>query len=234
MENCQSIIILHGWQSSKEKWNKVKELLEKEGIEVIIPDLPGFKQENRLTRPWNLDDYVEWLENFTEEKKEFFLLGHSFGGRISIKFASQFPQKIRGLILVASAGIRHKKSFIFSLLLYLKRFSFLPGYNFFRHIFYKKILKKTDYISAKGHLRETFKNIIEEDLTDFLSRIRIKTLILWGDKDKITPLCDAYLMKEKIPDAELEVLESVGHAPYLECPEILAERIIRFIKKLCL
>lgn len=232
MENCQSIVILHGWQSSKEKWNKVKEFLEKKGIEVIVPDLPGFKQENRLPKPWNLDNYVDWLKDFTKDKEKFFLLGHSFGGRISIKFVSRFPSKIRGLILVSSAGIKHKKSFIFSFVFLLKKFSFLPGYSFFRDVFYKKILKKTDYILAKGNLKETFKNIIKEDLTSLLSQIKTETLILWGEKDKITPLQDAYLMKEKIANSELKILKSTGHTPYLECPEILAKEILKFVKKL--
>ncbi len=46
MQNCQdTIIILHGWGSSKEKWQEVKENLEKQGLKVIVPDLPGFKKK---------------------------------------------------------------------------------------------------------------------------------------------------------------------------------------------
>ena len=47
----------------------MKENLEKSGVEVIVPDLPGFKEETELTKPWNLDDYLAWVEDFIERQK---------------------------------------------------------------------------------------------------------------------------------------------------------------------
>ena len=229
MENCQYLIVLHGWQSSKEKWTKVKENLEREGIKVIVPDLPGFKEETKLSQPWNLDNYVEWLRKFSSNKEKFFLLGHSFGGRIAIKFSIKYPEEIKGLILVSSAGIKPKKRLV-SNFVSLKKFSFLPGYSFLRKLFYKFIVKRTDYLYVDGILKETFKKVIERDLTSVLSQIKAKTLILWGQRDKITPISNAYLMKEKINDSRLEIMKGIGHTPYSEDPETLAKKILDFIK----
>lgn len=227
----KTLIILHGWQSSKERWEKVKKEIGKEDIEVIIPDLPGFKKEAGLNRTWNLNDYVEWFNKFSQSQENFFLLGHSFGGRIAIKFTAKYPEKIKGLILVSSAGIKPKKSFLISVFVPIfKIFSFLPGYSFLREVFYKYILRKTDYLKAKGAVKETFKKIIEEDLTSYLSKIKIPTLILWGKSDKSTPLADAYLMKEKIKNSKLEIFKKVSHAPHLEKPEILSKKILEFLK----
>lgn len=236
MKSCQYIVILHGWQSSDEKWRKVKEIIEKEGVKVIVPDLPGFKPETKLDHPWNLSNYLDWAENFIEEKKNsggltepFFLLGHSFGGRISIKFALNHPEKLRGLILISSAGIRSKRMLV-SKLTFLNIFNFLPGYSLLRKAFYKFIVRKTDYLRVEGVMRETFKKIIMEDLSMFLSKIKVKTLILWGRKDKVTPVSNAYLMEEKIEGSELKILENIGHTPYLEDPEALASEILTFIQ----
>ena len=226
----KTLIILHGWQSSKEKWQKVKENIEDEGIEVVIPDLPGFKPETELPKPWSLDDYVEWLNNFSQGREKFFLLGHSFGGRIAIKFASKYPQKLYGLILVSAAGIKKEKPAISKIAPILRNFSFLPGYNFFRRFFYCYILRKTDYLETSGALKETIKNILEEDLIPFLKEIRVPVLIIWGEKDKITPLSDAYLMRKEIKFSQLEILNGIGHTPHLENPELLAEKIKEFIK----
>ena len=240
MQNCQdTIIILHGWGSSKEKWQAVKENLEKQGLKIIVPDLPGFKKETELKNPWDLDDYIRWFEKFLSchrDDHRFFLLGHSFGGRMAIKYAAKHPEKLKGLILVSAAGIIPKKSFLPSFISKMakvgNKFSFLPFYSFFRKVFYKFILRRIDYIKSEEipNLKETFKKIISQDLTDYFSKIKTFTLIIWGEKDKITPLSDAYLMNKKIPNSKLEILKNIGHSPYREAPKILAEKILNFIK----
>jgi pimeloyl-ACP methyl ester carboxylesterase len=231
----KTLIILHGWQSSKEKWQRVKENIESDEIEVIVPDLPGFKPETELKEPWNLDNYVEWLKDFSQDREKFFLLGHSFGGRVAIKFATRYPEKLYGLILVSAAGIKREKSQIFSTSINffntILELPFLRKFKpFLRKLFYRYILRKTDYLEAQGALKETFKNVVEEDLTPFLKEIKIPALILWGEKDKITPLSDAYLMKKEIKFSQLEILPDIGHTPHLENPELLAQKIKEFLK----
>lgn len=232
----KTLIILHGWQSSKEKWQNVKENIESNEIKVLLPDLPGFKPETELEKPWDLDDYVEWLKDFSRDREKFFLMGYSFGGRVAIKFAVKYPQKLYGLILVSSAGIRKPRTlnliflaiarFVKSILglLKLKKVE-----DFLRKIFYLYILRKPDYYKAKGHLKETFQKIIEEDLTPLLKEIKIPVLVIWGEQDKITPLENALLMKNEIKFSQLEVLSNIGHTPHLENPELLAQKIKSFV-----
>ena len=226
-----TLVLLHGWQSSKERWQRVKEEIKKGGIKVIVPDLPGFKKETELKRPWGLDDYVEWVKrSFFINEDQFFLAGHSFGGRIAIKFAIKYPEKLSGLILVSAAGIKPKRNPLVSIFVPIfKKLSFLPGYRFFRKIFYRFVLKKTDYVNLKGAMKETFKKVINEDLTPLLPKIKVPTLIIWGEKDKITPLSDAFLMKKEIKNSKLEILKDIGHAPHLENPKVLSQKILNFI-----
>lgn len=224
----EKLFILHGWGSSKEKWQRTKELIEKEGIKVILPEIPGL--DTQISKAWDLSDYLNWFEDISRKDSPFFLLGHSFGGRVAIKFAAKNPERPKGLILVSAAGIKRKPSFWVHLAKIFRKFSFLPGFSFLRKLFYKFILRKTDYIKTSGYLKETFKKIVDEDLRGYLDKIDTKTLIIWGKRDKITPLDDAYLMKEKIKNSKLEILDNIGHAPYLENPEILSKKIINFIK----
>ena len=228
------LIILHGWQSSKEKWEDVKKLIKKEKIEVIIPDLPGFKEETQLKEVWGLDDYVQWLRRCSSGIKKFFLLGYSFGGRIAIKFASKYPESLAGLILVSAAGLKHKKN-LWQRLMFLiatlgKKFSFLPLFSYFRRIFYRFLVRKMDYVRTEGFLKETFIKTTEEDLAPYLSKISVPTLIIWGKKDNITPLSDAYFIKKEIKNSTLEIIEEAGHLINLEAPEKLSEIVSRFIK----
>lgn len=210
----KTLIILHGWKSSKEKWQAVKEHLD---YEVIIPDLPGFKTE--LDRAWTLDDYVQWL-NSSYQKENFFLLGHSFGARIAIKFAEKHGNRLNGLILVSAAGIkRHIPVWRFL----SKRFKL----KFLRTLFYRYVLRRTDYLNAQGFLKQTMVNVINEDLTPLLEKISVPTHIIWGKKDKQTPLKHGYLMKDKI-GATMDIINT-GHAPYIENPKLLADKIKQFI-----
>lgn len=235
----KTLIILHGWQSSKEKWQRVKENIESDEIEVIVPDLPGFKPETELEKPWNLDDYVEWLKDFSQDREKFFLLGHSFGGRMAIKFASKYPQKLFGLILVSAAGLKKGPSVSGKFLgwgtkmvrtLKVEEMPQTRGlWQIFKKFFYRYILRKTDYFEASGFLKDTIKNILEEDLTPLLREITVPVLILWGEKDRITPLSNAYLMEKEIRFSQLEILSKIGHTPHLENPELLVQRIKDFL-----
>jgi len=216
---CQdTIIILHGWQSSRQQWSEVEQKLEKsnKNIIVIIPNLPGFKKKTELSCVWDLDDYVDWFKEFSSNfNQPFFLLGHSFGGRIAIKFAELYPERLKGLILVSKIANLGKI------------FSCFPFYKLFRKGFYKYILQTSDYIQAEKlpFLKETFK----EDLRKYFNKIKIPCLIIWGDKDKLTPLSDGYLMNKQIPNSKLEILKDIGHCPYKEIPEILTQKILNFI-----
>ena len=77
---------------------------------------------------------------------------------------------------------------------------------------------------------EKMKKVLEEDLLPELPKIKTKTLIVWGDKDKMVPVKYAYLFKEKISDSRLEIFPKVGHSPHLEVPGLLSEKILNFLK----
>lgn len=223
----EPILILHGWGSSIKSWIKVQKILAEKGFQVIVFDLPGFGKSMIPLRPWSVEDYSNFVLKLVQklELSKFFLLGHSFGGRIAIKFVAKYPNKLTGLILCgAPIGPSDTKSYglILNMAKLAKKFSFLPGFQFFRKIFYKYILKKTDYFELKGVMKETFKKIITEDLSSFLTKIRTKTLLLWGEKDEIEIV--------KIPNSKLIIFSGVGHNPHLEIPEKLAETILSFLR----
>ena len=79
-------------------------------------------------------------------------------------------------------------------------------------------------------MKQTFRNIISEDLTSLLYKIETPSLIIWGDKDKMTPLKDAYFLNKKISNSRLDILKGVNHAPHVEVPELVAEKVIKFMK----
>jgi len=235
----QPFLILHGWGSNSERWVNIAEKITEglptgESFKVIVPDLPGFGESDQLKTAWNMNNYIKWAEEFVKEIgiKEFYLMGHSFGGALACKFAIKYPQEVKKLFLVSAASVRKrttKKNALRNISKIVKLFSFLPFYAFLRKGFYKFIIRKSDYPYVDGVMKETFKNVISEDLSQFTGFIRTPTVIIWGDKDKSTPVEDAYFMNQKIKDSKLVVIPNAGHILNKECPETLAQKILENI-----
>ena len=102
----------------------------------------------------------------------------------------------------------------------------------FRKLILKLLkLDQTDYTQIKNpELKETFKNVIAEDLKHDLSLIKSPTLIIWGENDIITPLAEGELIATSIPGAKLEIIKNAGHFVFLEKPE----EFIKLIKEFAL
>jgi len=231
----KNLLILHGWGSRAENWSRVKELLERKGYKVFVPDLPGFGENPPLSRAWSIDDYVEWVSDFCEKNNlsQFFLLGHSFGGAVAVKFSLKYPEKVKKMFLVASSGIRRKtiKKEIFKKIAnFLKFFSFLPFYFPIRKIFYKIIIQKSDYPYTKGIMKETYLKIVNEDISFCFSEVSVPTIIIWGDKDDVLPVKNAYFINQKIKNSNLVIVVGANHDLERKVPEILVEKILNFIK----
>lgn len=222
-------LILHGWGSSSQRWDQVKAYLQNSGFMVLAPDLPGFGQTPPPEKAWSLDDYAQWVEEYCEKQKisQVFLLGHSFGGSIAVKFALKHPQIVKKLFLVAPALVRIKtlKKRIISRTAGF--FSFLP--NSTKKVIYKRFLR-SDYPLKAGIMRDIFKKVVAEDLSNCLSEIKVPTIIIWGRSDNITPIRDAYLISEKIKGSKLIVIEGQGHDLNRKAPELLSEKILENIK----
>lgn len=235
-----AILILHGWGGSSSSWVKVQGILSAKGYRVICPDFPGFGKSNIPKEPWTITDYVNWVFDFAKSQRmdKFFLLGHSFGGRIAIKFAVTFPEKIKSLILCNSSGIKKDPDFKTEIIFLFSRIGnmlfsakilarFKDGARNFFYIF----LRRKDYVKAKGMMKEIIKKVLEEDLFPYLNKIEAATLIIWGKEDKLVSVKDASIFNKEIKNSQLEILPEAGHSPHLESPGKLTDIIVNFLKK---
>jgi len=231
------VLLLHGWGGNHNSWFPIYERLKKM-FEVFALDLPGFGQSGSPDLNWQLDDYAGFLKMFIRQEigENVSLIGHSFGGQAAIRLASLYPQMVSKLVLTDSAGIRNlgnpKKMGIMQLAKIGKSLFSLPGLNKFQEKARQKlyrIIGEHDYEEA-GVLREIFKNIINEDIRKDLPQIFIPALIIWGGKDKITPLKDGRLMQKLLPDSQLVVFENGSHFAYLEEPERFTRQVVDFLK----
>ena len=232
-------LILHGWGGSSNSWVNVQKILANQGYKIIVPDLPGFGKTSSPETPWGVKDYTNFVLGFVDklDLKRIILLGHSFGGRMAIKFSHLYPEKVESLVLCASAGVKIPPTFLQKVIYIVARagnFLFSPKLlrrlkDVARNFFYT-IIRQRDYKRAKGTMRETFKKIVADDLVLDLPEIKARTLIVWGEKDRAVPTEAAHLIKEKVPNSVLELIPGVTHTPNLEAPEKLSAVILNFLK----
>lgn len=225
------LVFLHGWRSESAVWFKIMSEAEKRGFRSFALDLPGFGLSEIPPEDFDLKKYAAVIESFLEKEglEKVYLVGHSFGGRIALKFASLFPENLSGLVLVDSAGLKPKdKKIIRFFAKILKPFFKLPFFRSFRPLIYK-IIGAEDYI-ATPRLKNVFLNVVKENLEPSLSRIKTKTLVVWGEEDKTTPLSFAETFHRQIKNSRLEIIKDAGHFSFMDNPEEFSKILFDFVK----
>ena len=133
------------------------------------------------------------------------------------------------LFLVGAACVRKRtaiKKVFYRIAKIIKIFDFVPFYNITRKVFYKFILRKSDYPYVSGIMKETYLRVVLEDLSYYISFVKVPTVIIWGSKDESTPMEDAQLINQKITRSKLVVIPEAPHALQIKVPEVLSEKIL--------
>ena len=220
------VVLLHGWGSSADNWRSVINSLGTV-CKFYALDFPGCGKSETMQEPWVLDDYCDLVVDFIDAMglSDPILIGHSHGGRVTIKLCADGRVNPKKIVLIDSAGLIPKKS--------LKQKLRARTFKSIRTTLELPLLKKpcapllekarryfgsADYNAAPPVLRKTLVNLVNTDLRDRLPDIKASSLLIWGDKDTATPLSDAKIIESLIPDAGLCVLEGCGHFSYAENP----------------
>lgn len=234
--NGDPVFLLHGWGCTHEIFAALQQLLSPQ-YKVYNFDFPGFGASQEPDTVWGTDDYTRLIEQFAKENdiKSPALIGHSFGGRISIIYASR--NETSRVVLVDAAGIKPKRPLKY----YCKVYSF-KAFKWLCKIFLPKktaqaIIERrrgrsgsSDYNNASPMMRAILSKVVNEDLTSLLPKIKSPTLLFWGNQDTATPLEDAKKMERLIPDAGLVIAHGTGHFSFLENAGLFATVIKNFFK----
>ena len=209
----EDVVLLHGWGQNIEMMRPIGNALEK-NFNITIIDLPGYGESSEPPFPWEVKDYVEAIKKILEQEKidNPILIGHSFGGKISLLYASLY--KVKKLVLFGSPFKREieKLSMKTKILKSLKKVPVLNKLEGFA----KKHIGSTDYRNATDTMRKVLVNTVNLDITEDVKKIKAPTLIIWGSLDEAVPLERAYELESLIKDAGVVVYENCTHYAYLE------------------
>lgn len=228
-KTSKKVLVLHGWGQDLKHWRQVSQLLMSKN-QVICLDLPGFGLTLNSQTAFGVQNYANFVEKFCTKLKieKPFLIGHSMGGKIAIELASRgFP--VQKLILISPSGTNKASKYIRVKLFLIKIFKILL---FWLPLGLKKYLVglvgSTDYKNAGG-LEETFKKFVADNVFDKARKIKVSTLIIWGENDRELSVTNAKKLKQNIKGSVLRILWGMGHSPNIQKPEELANLIKEYI-----
>lgn len=210
------ILLLHGWGQTLESLQPLGELLADSACVHLI-DLPGFGKSAFPDGDWDTIQYAERIRQYMDENglDRVDLLGHSLGGRVSVRLASRYPNRVRSLTLINAAGLQRRRSLgqqvrIQSIKWLRVLFGLIPVYGPGLKEWHSDRFGSRDYKNA-GPLRGTLVKTVTEDLTEDASRIQAPTLLIWGESDTETPIEIGRRYHQLIPNSKLISLPGRDH-----------------------
>jgi len=223
----KKLYIIHGWAYDISPWEQVAAALKEQGITAEILHVPGLTEPSN--RVWSIKNYVGWANHNLPDGA--IAVGHSNGGRILLNLLSENPAKLKGVILLDSAGI-YERSFKRSALRVIAKI-FAP----FKHIkplrkLFHKFIGASDYDKAPKNMKQTLHNMISSDKQLDVSKITTPTQIIWGSADTITPLRQGEKLHQLIKNSKLIVKPDWAHSHYLKDPAQLAQSLAQSFEEL--
>jgi len=247
MSERPTAVLIHGLSETREVWWRQRSFLEP-SMRIMTYDVRGFGSSPTGAADGTVrqmaDDLAQLLSAF--ETGPVWLVGFSMGGVISQRFALDFPELTKGLVLVASScavGRGGKEFFdhrieqvtsggLESLAITNDgdaRGCFHTGdeelINEYKELRMAAVRDPAGYLNACNAML----GIAESPLTAELSTLRCPTSVIAGEYDPYCPPKASKMISDAIPDAELTVIEDVGHCMQFEASDSLNNYIADFI-----
>lgn len=195
-------ILIHGSGHKAASWNETISHMEISD-DILCPNLVSILEGKEAS-------YVNLYSSFTEYcgkiDGQVHLCGISLGGILALNYALDFPEKMKTLVLIGTPYKVPKAAFALQNMI----FRFLP-----KSVFENMAFDKKDTFALGNSMKSL-------DFSSRVQNIKCPTLIICGKKDNAN-MKSAYFLSQNIKNAELKIIENVGHVVNEEAPEALAK-----------
>lgn len=252
------LLLLHGFGDHAGTWLPVLERLAKAGAHAVAVDLPGYGEAD----PGGPGQHLEQLDGFlraaldqwTVDGTAPIVVGNSLGGVLALRAGQEPNAPVSGIVPVSPAGFGH--AWYVDLLekySWLNPLMFVPvvpmptfrkltalGYTWAAAGGSAKVLPgiaaaaaahfrtRADVKRVLGNAPELLADIRNSPMTD----VAVPCLVIWGRHDRLTLVRGAKLLARLAPGAEIAVIDDCGHCAQVTRPDLVAEYLLRFAKRL--
>jgi pimeloyl-ACP methyl ester carboxylesterase len=216
-----AVILLHGLSGSSRWWSRNVSVLMKQ-FRVYVVDLIGFGSSNgqRFALAEAPGAIMQWMEGLEEDS--YTLIGHSMGGYIAASVAAQKPDQVNKLILVDALALPFGRTVLHSAWSLLESLPFVP-------IDFYPVLALDAFRAGPVTLLRAIRDIHQETRVLEMAQIRSKTLIIWGENDRLVPLRFGSAMHQQMPGAAFSLIHGAGHVPMWDKARDFNQQVVDFL-----
>ena len=247
------VVLLHGLGGSLVVWRDNIAALAKR-YTVFALDMPGHGDSDNPAADYSLETYTAWLEAFRKSLGigPLTVIGNSAGGLLASNYARSHRDQVEKLVLVDSAGLGRDVAWYVRLLSIpllgefmesavarrpanMLRTAFADGRFATRELamelYRSRVMKGATRAVVKPvrQIVNLFGVRREALLTNQLALLKIPTLILWGEEDRLVPVAHGIEAARRIPGARIHVFPNCGHWPQMERAEEFNKLVLEFL-----
>ncbi len=243
------LVLIHGHPFNRSMWRPQVAHFTRAGWRVIASDLRGYGDTSVVPGKTSMQTFASDMEDLLDslELDDVVLGGLSMGGQIVMECYRLFPSRIRALILADTSalaetsdgrrvrndmadrlvreGMKPYADEVLPKMVAPHNIDAMPDVA--RDV--AAMMRTTPPEGAAAALRGRAER---PDYMEMLGRVVVPTLIVVGSDDQFTPISDAQLMHERVPNSTLEVIEGAAHMPNLERADDFNNRLERFLHPL--
>jgi len=244
----KTVVLVHGLNGEALRdWERQIPVLARY-YHVLTFDLPGFGKSDKGAEYYDPSSYARFIHYVIGRyaRRPFYLVGHSMGGAIALRYSADHPEDVDRLVLADVAGVLHRLAYTRMLAAAWANEKYGDGLGgFFDKMIYK-FMTKLEGDDSSGNESLAHKllehemqdaepqviaayTLANEDLSDALERIKVPVLLLWGDNDKVAPLRTAKVLQARLPRTRLVRFAGAGHMPMREAPEPFNQALLSFL-----
>jgi len=255
--NGRTVVLFHGMNFGGFYFGGPIEVLRKEGFRVVVPDQIGFGRSSKPIMPYQFHDMAlntrKLLQSLGISKVA--VVGHSMGGMLTARFAASYPDITERAVIYNPIGLSDARwgrpwrsaedaykatmamshdqlyqAFYANIRRYFPPGTWKPEYEQYVRILYAPSLSG-DW-PRLAMVRAIYQQITYLDPVVYdWSHIKVKTLVLGGDKDTPDFPERAKYIADTIPGAQLVLIPGVGHVPHLQTPDLFYKALLKFLNE---
>ena len=254
--NGRTVMLFHGMNFGGFYFSGLIDVLRGQGFRVVVPDQIGFGRSSKPVIPYNFHDMALNSRNLLQALgiAKVTVIGHSMGGMLTARFAASFPDIVERAVIYNPIGLKdprydrpwtsaddaYKRTMAQTndqrwqgFYATIHRYFQTPGawkqeYEQYVRILYAPTLS-SDW-PRLAMVRSIYQQITYLDPVDYdWPKIKMRTLVIGGDKDTPDFPERARHIAETIPHGELVLLPNLGHVPHLEAPEVFYQALLKFL-----